>query len=119
MLAARFARTSIKYVSLRNDQALCSGQYTGGDGVHLNFAGYTQIWNKARVVAGLPDSEGKAVAVAAVKPSAARSDTPTRRADRSGERASMPGSNRYADRIEPRTPADASRARFGVSPRSR
>jgi hypothetical protein len=68
MLTARLASTSIKYVSLRSDAALCSGQYTGGDGVHMNFAGYTIMWNKARAAAGLPDNEDRSVRVAAVRP---------------------------------------------------
>jgi hypothetical protein len=67
MLATRLAATSIKYISIRSDAALCSGQYTGGDGVHLNFAGYTLMWNKARVAAGLPATEDRPVKVAATK----------------------------------------------------
>jgi hypothetical protein len=62
LLAARLASTTIKYVSLRSDQALCSGQYTGGDGVHLNLAGYSLVWNKARVIAGLPEAQNVKVA---------------------------------------------------------
>jgi lysophospholipase L1-like esterase len=68
MLSARLASTSVKYISIRSDEALCSGQYTGGDGVHLNFAGYSIMWNKARLAAGLPDSEDKPVKIATRKP---------------------------------------------------
>ena len=68
MLTARLASTSVKYISIRSDDALCSGQYTGGDGVHLNFAGYSIMWNKARAAAGLPDSEDKPVKVATARP---------------------------------------------------
>jgi hypothetical protein len=57
----------VKYISIRSDEALCSGQYTGGDGVHLNFAGYSIMWNKARAVAGLPDNEDKPVKVATAR----------------------------------------------------
>ena len=71
MLASRLASTSVKYISIRSDEALCSGAYTGGDGVHLNFAGYSIMWNKARAAAGLPDSEDKPVRVATGKPKAA------------------------------------------------
>jgi lysophospholipase L1-like esterase len=62
MLSARLASTSIKYISIRSNAALCSGQYTGGDGVHMNFAGYSILWNMARAAAGLPDSETVKVA---------------------------------------------------------
>jgi lysophospholipase L1-like esterase len=70
MLSARLASTSIKYISIRSDAELCSGQYTGGDGVHMNFTGYSLMWNKARAAAGLPASEDKPVRVASRKPSA-------------------------------------------------
>lgn len=73
MLSARLASTSVKYLSIRSDDALCSGQYTGGDGVHLNFTGYSIVWNKARVAAGLPDSEDKPIKVASAKPKRAAS----------------------------------------------
>lgn len=67
MLTTRLASTSIKYISIRSDTTLCSGQYTGGDGVHLNMTGYSLVWNKARVAAGLPDSEAKPIQVASRK----------------------------------------------------
>ena len=68
MLTARLASTSVKYISIRSDAALCSGQYTGGDGVHMNFAGYSIMWNMARAAAGLPDSESVKVAAVRRKP---------------------------------------------------
>jgi lysophospholipase L1-like esterase len=77
MLSARLASTTIKYISIRSDPALCSGQYTGGDGVHMNFAGYSILWNKARAAAGLPESETVKVAHVKRRPPADRpaSDT--------------------------------------------
>jgi lysophospholipase L1-like esterase len=74
LLAARLASTSVKYISIRSDAALCSGQYTGGDGVHLNIAGYGIMWNKALVAAGLPDTEAVRVASAKRKPDQPSSD---------------------------------------------
>lgn len=65
MLEQRLASTSIKYVSIRSDAELCSGRYTGGDGVHLNMTGYAMLWHKARVAAGLPDSEDRLTQFAA------------------------------------------------------
>jgi hypothetical protein len=67
MLSERLASTTIKYISIRSDAALCSGAYTGGDGVHLNFAGYSLMWNKARAAAGLPTTEDKPVRVATAR----------------------------------------------------
>jgi hypothetical protein len=69
MLTARLAGTSVTYISIRSDAELCSGKYTGGDGVHLNMTGYSIMWNKARVAAGLPDSEDRPIRVASRKPS--------------------------------------------------
>ena len=59
MLGQRLASTSVKYISIRNDADLCSGKYTGGDGVHFNLTGYSLVWHKARLAAGLPDSEDR------------------------------------------------------------
>ena len=72
MLTARLASTSVTYISIRSDAALCSGQYTGGDGVHMNMTGYNMMWRKARLAAGLPDSEDGPVRVASAsrRPSA-------------------------------------------------
>ena len=64
LLTARLAATSVTYISIRSDPTLCSGQYTGGDGVHLNLTGYNIMWNKARAAAGLPASEDRPVRVA-------------------------------------------------------
>jgi hypothetical protein len=75
MLATRLASTSVKYISIRSDEALCSGAYTGGDGIHLNFAGYSIMWNKARAAAGLPESEDKPVKVA-TRPARTAADHP-------------------------------------------
>jgi hypothetical protein len=77
MLTTRLASTSVKYISIRSDAALCSGQYTGGDGVHMNFTGYSIMWNMARAAAGLPDNES--VKVAAVKRKPASDDAAPRR----------------------------------------
>lgn len=96
LLTARLASTSVKYISIRSDEALCSGQYTGGDGVHLNFAGYSLMWNKARAAAGLPDSEDKPVKVAARKRHAPA--TATAATERPAN------SFQYASATEPRQP---------------
>lgn len=108
MLTARLASTSIKYVSIRSDAALCSGQFTGGDGVHLNFAGYTLMWNKARVMAGLPESEDKPVKVAAARPA------PT--APAATERRS--GSIKVASAADPRPQQRKKHARADAAPAS-
>ncbi len=67
LLTARLEKTSVKYVSIR-DETLCSGAYQGAEGVHMNMQGYAYIWNKARVAAGLPDSDDSPIKIAAAKP---------------------------------------------------
>jgi hypothetical protein len=51
MLAARFADTPVKYVSMRDDK-LCSGGFHVRDGVHFTEKGYDYMWEKARIAAG-------------------------------------------------------------------
>ncbi len=53
MLQARFANTSIKYVSMQ-DETLCSGKFHAPDGVHLTMAGYHYMWEKAARAADFP-----------------------------------------------------------------
>jgi len=67
ILAARLEKTSVKYVSIR-DETLCSGAYQGAEGVHMNMQGYAYMWHKARVAAGLPDSEDSPIKIASAKP---------------------------------------------------
>jgi lysophospholipase L1-like esterase len=51
MLQARFAGTSVNYVSMR-DAELCSGAMQEPDGVHLKTKGYVHMWQKAAAAAG-------------------------------------------------------------------
>jgi len=51
MLQARFAGTSVVYVSMR-DTELCSGGMQEPDGVHLKTKGYVHMWQKAAAAAG-------------------------------------------------------------------
>ncbi len=67
ILTARLDKTSVKYVSIR-DETLCSGAYQGAEGVHLNMQGYAYLWHKARVAAGLPESDDSPIKIASAKP---------------------------------------------------
>ena len=51
ILQARFAGTSVLYVSMR-DAELCSGGMQEPDGVHLKTKGYVHMWQKAAAAAG-------------------------------------------------------------------
>jgi hypothetical protein len=51
ILRARFAGTSVRYVSMRDDE-LCSGSLQEPDGVHLKPKGYVHMWQKAAAAAG-------------------------------------------------------------------
>jgi len=51
MLQARFAGSSVLYVSMR-DAELCSGGLQEPDGVHLKIKGYVHMWQKAAAAAG-------------------------------------------------------------------
>jgi len=81
MLQARFAGTSVNYVSMR-DAELCSGGMQEPDGVHLKTKGYVHMWQKAAAAAGYP--------VGAAEPPrpenvAARIPLPSPRAPRSSD----------------------------------
>jgi lysophospholipase L1-like esterase len=52
-LQARFAGTSVIYVSMR-DAELCAGGMQEPDGVHLKTKGYVHMWQKAAAAAGYP-----------------------------------------------------------------
>lgn len=71
LLASYLAKTSVKYVSSRDD-AICSGRFQDRDGVHMKMAGYRHLWNLGRVAAGLPDdapgSDNKRIQLASVEP---------------------------------------------------
>lgn len=101
LLTTRLASTSIKYVSTRSDAALCSGQYTGGDGVHLNMTGYGMLWHKARVAAGLPDSEDGPIRVASVKRKPRPSSDTTASIRRTTVADATPRRKRQVEREEP------------------
>lgn len=64
-LSEALAARNVQYVSTR-DPTLCLGNLHDVDGVHFKMQGYAYIWEKARAAAGLPASEGKAAAVAAM-----------------------------------------------------
>ncbi len=51
MLRNRFENTSVRYVSMR-DEEMCSGVFHERDGVHLKMKGYAHMWEKARNVTG-------------------------------------------------------------------
>jgi hypothetical protein len=50
MLRVRLANTSVRYVSMRDDE-LCSGALHERDGVHLKMRGYAYMWAKTRLAA--------------------------------------------------------------------
>jgi hypothetical protein len=68
MLRERFANTSVRYVSMR-DEVMCSGAVHERDGVHLKSKGYVHMWQKARAAAG---ETVVAAATAAATPVSAR-----------------------------------------------
>jgi hypothetical protein len=51
MLREKLAGTSVRYVSMRDEQ-MCSGDFHERDGVHLKGRGYADMWEKARAAAG-------------------------------------------------------------------
>jgi hypothetical protein len=55
ILRTRLAKTSVKYVSMR-DARLCSGAFHEPDGVHLKMSGYRYMWEKARGSVGFSAS---------------------------------------------------------------
>ena len=67
-LKARFANTSVLYVSMR-DTELCSGGMQEPDGVHLKTKGYVHMWQRAASAAGFAVAEEppRAEKVAAVR----------------------------------------------------
>jgi hypothetical protein len=77
ILRAKLADTSVRYVSMRDDQ-MCSGALHEPDGVHLKTKGYMHMWQKARTATGIelasadatPDVTGTAPSQAAGKKAA-------------------------------------------------
>jgi len=69
ILRTRLAKTSIKYVSMR-DSRLCAGNLHEPDGVHLTISGYRYMWEKACSSVGFPviAARGAAPAAAPVAP---------------------------------------------------
>jgi hypothetical protein len=51
MLRNRFENTSVRYVSMR-DEEMCSGIFHERDGVHLKMKGYVHMWERARNATG-------------------------------------------------------------------
>ena len=51
MLRNRFENTSVRYVSMR-DEEMCSGVFHERDGVHLKMKGYVHMWERARNATG-------------------------------------------------------------------
>ena len=52
ILREKLADTSVRYVSMRDDQ-MCSGALHEPDGVHLKTKGYVHMWQKARAATGI------------------------------------------------------------------
>jgi lysophospholipase L1-like esterase len=52
ILREKLADTSVRYVSMRDDQ-MCSGALHEPDGVHLKTKGYMHMWQKARAATGI------------------------------------------------------------------
>jgi hypothetical protein len=52
ILREKLADTSVRYVSMRDDQ-MCSGALHEPDGVHLKMKGYVHMWQKARIGSGI------------------------------------------------------------------
>jgi len=52
ILREKLADTSVRYVSMRDDQ-MCSGALHEPDGVHLKMKGYMHMWQKARTASGI------------------------------------------------------------------
>jgi hypothetical protein len=67
MLAARFAGSAVRYVSMR-DPELCSGSLQEPDGVHLKAKGYVHMWERAAAAAGYTPAAPAATAPAAAPP---------------------------------------------------
>jgi hypothetical protein len=74
ILRTRLARTSVKYVSMR-DSRICSGEFHAPDGVHLKMAGYRYMWEKARSSAGIPTSAAPPQYASAATPRAVVADS--------------------------------------------
>ena len=51
LLRDKLATTSVRYVSMRDEQ-MCSGGMQEPDGVHLKMKGYAHMWDKARRAGG-------------------------------------------------------------------
>jgi hypothetical protein len=82
MLSEKLARTSVRYVSMR-DERMCAGDFHERDGVHLKVKGYVHMWEKARSASGF--------AVASVEPDAAsRTGSISSAAPRKTERIPLP-----------------------------
>ena len=73
MLRAKLDSTSVRYVSMRDDE-MCSGIFQERDGVHLKSKGYVHMWEKASTAAGF--------AVASAEPMGSRSISATKKKGR-------------------------------------
>ncbi len=83
MLREKLARTSVRYVSMR-DERMCAGDFHERDGVHLKMKGYAHMWERARTASGF--------AVASVEPAdtASRTGSISTSAPRKAERIPLP-----------------------------
>ena len=83
MLREKLARTSVRYVSMR-DERMCTGDFHERDGVHLKMKGYAHMWERARTASGF--------AVASVEPAdtASRTGSISTSAPRKAERIPLP-----------------------------
>jgi lysophospholipase L1-like esterase len=101
MLKARFANTSVTYVSMHDD-TLCSGRFFEPDGVHLTMKGYGYMWEKARHVAGFGSPDDRTAVV-------------IKTTDRPAETAAVETDHRLAvanpAKTDHRAPADAAAAK--------
>jgi hypothetical protein len=61
ILRTRLAKTSIRYVSMR-DPHFCGGHFLEPDGIHLTASGSRYVWEKARASAAFPVPAARAAA---------------------------------------------------------
>jgi lysophospholipase L1-like esterase len=68
ILSAELAKTSVKYISTRGDQTICSGKFHEPDGVHLTAKGYRYMWTMVQNAVDAPATASTAVASASPTP---------------------------------------------------
>ncbi len=68
ILSEELAKTSVKYISTRGDQTICSGKFHEPDGVHLTAKGYRYMWSMVQNALDVPATASTAIASASAPP---------------------------------------------------